>query len=98
MDKDNKEDAQLTMEEREEAFRKELETPIDRGEAEKAFADIDVQLARLSVQRVRAVTQMDRAKQALNHIDEQIGLAQLERQIIYRRALNVPAETETKAE
>lgn len=96
MDKDNKEDTRPTPEEREEAFRKELETPIDRDEAEKAFADIDVQLARLSVQRVRAVAQMDRAKQVLNQIDEQIGLAQLERQVVYRRALNVPAETEAK--
>lgn len=76
-----------------EKFRKELETPLDKDEAEKALANIEVQLAQLAVQRIRVVSQMDQAKQMLNQIDEQMGLAQVERQIIYRRTLNPVGET-----
>ena len=72
-----------------EAFRKELETPIPKDEADKAFADIEVRLAQLGVQRVRAVGNLTQAQQVVNQIDEQIGIAQLERQIVYRRSLNV---------
>lgn len=76
-----------------EEFRKELETPIGKDEAEKAFAEIDLRLAQLSVQRIRAVGQATQAQQLVNQIDEQIGIAQIERQVIYRRALNVKDET-----
>lgn len=76
-----------------EEFRKELETPIDKDEAEKAFAEIDLRLAQLSVQRIRAVGQATQAQQLVNQIDEQIGIAQIERQVIYRRVLNVKDET-----
>ena len=72
-----------------EEFRKELETPIGKEEAEKAFAEIDLRLAQLSVQRIRAVGQATQAQQLVNQIDEQIGIAQIERQVIYRRVLNV---------
>ena len=73
----------------EEEFRKELETPIGKEEAEKAFAENDLRLAQLSVQRIRAVGQATQAQQLVNQIDEQIGIAQIERQVIYRRVLNV---------
>lgn len=76
-----------------EEFRKELETPIGKEEAEKAFAEIDLRLAQLSVQRIRAVGQATQAQQLVNQIDEQIGIAQIERQVIYRRVLNVNDET-----
>ncbi len=77
----------------EEEFRKELETPIDKEEAEKAFAEIDLRIAQLSVQRIRAAGQVSQAQQLVNRIDEQIGIAQIERQVIYRRALNIAEET-----
>lgn len=78
-----------------EEFRKELETPISKEEVEKAFAEIDLRLAQLSVQRIRAVGQATQAQQLVNQIDEQIGIAQVERQVIYRRALNVVEPTPT---
>lgn len=78
--------------EQEEAFRKEIESPISKEDAEKALADIEIQLAQLAVQRIRVVAQMDQAKQMLNSIDGQIGMAQLERQVIYRRTLNKEEE------
>lgn len=69
-------------------MRKILDTPMPRDEAERSLADIEVQLAQLEVQRLRAVS-------VVNEIDHQISLARFEQRVIYRRAMNVVDEKPT---
>lgn len=62
-------------------FKKLIETPISKGDAEKALADNDIQLAQLRVIRLRKIDE-------LNQIDHQIEMAKLDRSVIVRRSMN----------
>lgn len=72
---------QLTPEEQQKKFEEYINTPISKEDAEKAMANIDIQLAQFEVQRVRAVSQV-------NHIDQQIAMLKHEHQVVFRRTLN----------
>lgn len=65
-------------------FKKLIETPISRDEAEKALADNDIQLAQLRVIRLRKIDE-------LNQIDHQIEMAKLDRSVVVRRSMNSEA-------
>lgn len=62
-------------------FKKLVETPISKADADKALADNDIQLAQLRVIRLRKIDE-------INQIDHQIEMANLDRSIIVRRLLN----------
>lgn len=67
-------------EEQAKAFEKLLATPMTREEADKALAQINMQVAQLGVMRIRALA-------GLNEIDMQLASAEYEKSIIYRRVL-----------
>lgn len=69
-------------------FKKLIETPISKEEAEKALADNDIQLAQLRVIRLRKIDE-------LNQIDHQIEMAKLDRSIVVRRSMNSEAPKPT---
>lgn len=71
-----------------EEARKVLETPISQEEANKALAEIDIQLAQLGAIRLNKAAE-------ITAIDQQIAKANMDKAIIVRRVLNTPAE-ETK--
>lgn len=62
-------------------FKKLVETPISKADADKALADNDIQLAQLRVIRLRKIDE-------INQIDHQIEMANLDRSIVIRRLLN----------
>jgi hypothetical protein len=74
--------AQDAQQKAEAEFRKLIETPLPKEDAQKAVADNDIQLAQLRVLRLRKVEE-------LNQIDHQIELANLDRSVIIRRSMNM---------
>lgn len=83
--------AQDAQQKAEAEFRKLIETPLPKEDAQKAAADNDIQLAQLRVLRLRKVEE-------LNQIDHQIELANLDRSVIIRRSMNVAKpQTDTLA-
>lgn len=74
-------EAEEAQKKAEDAFKKIIETPLSREEAEKAVADNDIRLAQLRVIRLKKVAE-------LNEVDHAIEMATLDRSVIVRRALN----------
>lgn len=68
-----------------EAFREMLDSPLAEEDAQKALADIDVQVAQMSCMRLGLLAQ-------LNQLDLQLAQAAFDRSIVIRRTLNRPAE------
>lgn len=62
-------------------FKKLVESPLTKEEAEKKLADNDIQVAQLRVIRLRKLEE-------LNQIDHQIEMANLDRSIVVRRTMN----------
>lgn len=83
--------AMKAQQEADAAFKKMIETPLSKEEADRMLADNEIQLAQLRVIRLRKVGE-------LNQIEHQLELATLDRSIIIRRTLNSadPAKSETK--
>ena len=74
-------EAEAAQKKAEDAFKKIIETPLSKEEAEKAVADNDIRLAQLRVIRLKKVAE-------LNEVDHAIEMATLDRSVIVRRALN----------
>ena len=74
-------EAEEAQKKAEDAFKKIIETPLSKEEAEKAVADNDIRLAQLRVIRLKKVAE-------LNEVDHAIEMATLDRSVIVRRALN----------
>ena len=74
-------EAEEAQKKAEDAFKKIIETPLSKEEAEKAVADNDIRLAQLRVIRLNKVAE-------LNEVDHAIEMATLDRSVIVRRALN----------
>lgn len=74
-------EAEEAQKKAEDAFKKLIETPLSKEEAEKAIADNDIRLAQLRVIRLKKVAE-------LNEVDHAIEMATLDRSVIARRALN----------
>lgn len=74
-------EAEEAQKKAEDAFKKIIETPLSKEEAEKAIADNDIRLAQLRVIRLKKVAE-------LNEVDHAIEMATLDRSVIVRRALN----------
>ena len=74
-------EAEEAQKKAEDAFKKLIETPLSKEEAEKAVADNDIRLAQLRVIRLKKVAE-------LNEVDHAIEMATLDRSVIVRRALN----------
>ena len=72
-------------------FQKVLQTPVSREDAEKAFADIDVQRMRLLVVRQKWQAQVSQMNLRLQALDEQLTALDLERAVVFRRSLIAPA-------
>ena len=83
-----------TPEEAEARFQETLRTPISREDAEKAFADIDVQRMRLLVVRQKWQAQVSQMNLRLPALDEQLTALDLERAVVFRRSLIEPSERE----
>lgn len=83
-----------TPEEAEAEFQKTLQTPISREDAEKAFADIDVQRMRLLVVRQKWQAQATQLNLRLQALDERLTALDLERAVVFRRSLIEPAKAE----
>ena len=79
-----------TQEELEAEFQKTLQTPISKDEAEKAFADIDVQRMRLLVVRQKWQAQATQMTLRLQALDEQLTALDLDRAVVFRRSLIQP--------
>ena len=86
-----------TPEEAEAEFQKTLQTPIGKDEAEKAFADIDVQRMRLLVVRQKWQAQATQMTLRLQALDEQLTALDLERAVVFRRSL-IPTEEKSSDE
>ena len=74
-------EAEEAQKKAEDAFKKIIETPLSKEEAEKAVADNDIRLAQLRVIRLKKVAE-------LNEVDHAIEMATLDHSVIVRRALN----------
>lgn len=73
-----------------EGLREILDTPIGQDEAQKALAEIGVQVAQLTALRLRKTMEV-------NNIDQQLAAAEFEKSVIYRRCMN-PAKDGAGAE
>lgn len=91
----DKEEKTPTPEEAEAEFQKTLQTPISREDAEKAFADIDVQRMRLLVIRQKWQARASQLALQIQDLDERLTALDLERAVVFRRTL---IETEEKAD
>ena len=73
-----------------EKLREILDTPIGQEEAQKALAEIGVQVAQLTALRLRKAME-------INNIDQQLAAAEFEKSVVYRRCMN-PAKGDAPAE
>jgi hypothetical protein len=102
MDKDigNKAE-ELTAEEAKKQFEELIASPISKDEADKGLAEVDIKRTQLAIIRQKWLSQAEAARQQLTQIqqkismlDEEILNIELERAVIFRRALNVETASE----
>ena len=87
--------AEAPKEDPEERLRRELATPISREDAEKAYADIDVERMKLLIVRHKWQAQISQMTLRVQALDEQLTALDLNRAVIFRRSL---IGTEQKAD
>jgi len=73
-----------------------LKEPLSKEEAAKEFADMDVLRAKLAVARQRTLFEIKQLELKLNSIDEQLMLADMNKAVTYRRALNIAPQADNK--
>lgn len=102
MDKDigNKAE-ELTAEEAKKQFEELIASPISKDEADKGLAEVDIKRTQLTIIRQKWLSQAESIRQQLTQIqqkismlDEEILNIELERAVIFRRALNVETTAE----
>lgn len=93
--------AQEVLAEEERKLRELAETPISREEANKAFANCEVNRVQLTIVRQKwcaqkdaVLAQVNQIQQKINQVDEALYQLELEKALTFRRTLNaVPEET-----
>lgn len=92
---------ELTAEEAKKQFEELIASPISKDEADKGLAEVDIKRTQLAIIRQKWLSQAEAARQQLTQIqqkismlDEEILNIELERAVIFRRALNVETTAE----
>ena len=87
---------ELTPEEAKKQFEELVASPISKSEADKGLAEVDIKRTQLAIIRQKWLSQAEAARQQLTQIqqkismlDEEILNIELERAVIFRRALTV---------
>lgn len=90
-----------TAEEAKKQFEELIASPISKDEADKGLAEVDIKRTQLAIIRQKWLSQAEAARQQLTQIqqkismlDEEILNIELERAVIFRRALNVETTAE----
>lgn len=94
---------ELTAEEAKKQFEELIASPISKDDADKGLAEVDIKRTQLAIIRQKWLSQAEAARQQLTQIqqkismlDEEILNIELERAVIFRRALNVEPPSEEK--
>lgn len=92
---------ELTAEEAKKQFEELIASPISKDEADKGLAEVDIKRTQLTIIRQKWLSQAESIRQQLTQIqqkismlDEEILNIELERAVIFRRALNVETDSE----
>lgn len=83
----------------EEKFAELIASPISKEEADKAFAEIDIKRTQLAIVRQKWLSQVEALRQQITQIQQRISLldedllaVELDRAVVFRRALNSVGE------
>lgn len=86
---------QLTPEEAKKQFEELVSSPISKEDADKGLAEVDIKRTQLAIIRQKWLAQAEAVRQQLTQIQQKVALldeeilnVELERAVIFRRALN----------
>lgn len=92
---------ELTAEEAKKQFEELISSPISKDEADKALAETDIKRTQLAIIRQKWLSQAEAIRQQLTQtqqkismLDEEVLNIELERAVVFRRALNVTGDSE----